>query len=238
MYVDTPLEVGSEIALPQAAVHHARTVLRVTRDDDLTLFNGDGSEYACRVVTASKRELRVQIEQSALSETESPLQITLVQAVSRGERMDYTIQKAIELGVSSIEPVISERTVVKLDASRAERKWQHWQGIVRHAAAQSGRSVIPRLGPICGLSEWLANADTRDTYVLQPRAEKPLTALEEPVDELTIIAGPEGGFASHEIDTLLESGVLAARLGPRILRTETAALAAISVAQATWGDWR
>ena len=167
---------------------------------------------------------------------ESPLAVTLVQSISRGERMDYTIQKAVELGVHHIVPVTSTRTVVRLDSAREEKRLEHWRGIVRHAAEQSGRIAVPEVTSVLSLTAWLAQANNTRAYMLDPFATTSLAAQAAPVGAVAIVAGPEGGFSGDERAQMARAGVIAVRLGPRVLRTETAALCALTIAQMRWGD--
>ena len=236
IYIDQPLLAGSECELPADAAHHVRDVLRLERDAELTLFDGRGGEYAARLVAVTRGGVRVELGAHHETQVESPLAITLVQSISRGERMDYTLQKAVELGVQAIVPVTSARTVVKLDAAREGRRLDHWRGIVRHAAEQSGRTRLPAVATVVSLSAWLATRGGLVAYLLDPRAPRRLAADAAPAGAVAIVAGPEGGFDDDERARMLAAGVIAARLGPRILRTETAALCALAIMQARWGD--
>lgn len=240
LFVDLALEPDSDIDLPPAAAHHARTVLRLRRDDEIRVFNGDGRELSATLTRVSRERVTARIGGMLDSCTESPLAIELVQAVSRGERMDYTLQKVVELGVTRIVPVISERTVVRLDSARAAKRLAHWRGVVQHAAEQSGRLVLPALADIVSLGDWVsaraAAGDGLDACsVLHPRGGVAFAALPART-RFTLLAGPEGGYSEREIETLVQAGVTPVRLGPRVLRTETAAVAALAVAQALWGD--
>lgn len=235
LYVDTTLEAGQEITLPPVAAHHVRSVLRLARDAELVLFDGRGPAYEARLTLVSRECVQALIG-AALSEgTESPLDVTLVQSISRGERMDYTLQKAVELGVRRIVTVTSLRTVVRLDANRAQRRLEHWRGVVQHAAQQSGRTLLPAVEGVGTLTDWAERAaGTR--FLLQPAAPAPLARQAAPTGPVTLVAGPEGGFDEREVTALLASGVTPVALGPRILRTETAAVCALAVMQALWGD--
>ena len=206
----------------------------------LTLFNGDGAEYAAIVVRAAKDAVSVRIEGVRAATRESPLQITLAQGVSRGERMDYTVQKAVELGVARIEPVTTAHGVVRLDAARSRRKSDHWQATAIGACEQCGRNRVPPVAPVSAFPDWLARRRQDASgpgILLDPEAASRLAELPRPSGEVTLLAGPEGGFSGDEQRDALRAGFVAARLGPRVLRTETAALAALAAMQALWGDF-
>lgn len=235
IHVDTALEAGREIALPAEAAHHVRAVLRLTRDAELIVFDGRGAEHEARLLVVSREEVRALLGPAREALRESPLAVTLVQAISRGERMDYTIQKAVELGVQRIVPVVSQRTVVRLSGEREDKRVAHWRGVARHAAEQSGRTVLPEVSAVTTLDAWLA-AWTASAYLLQPAAASSLAAEPAPSGAVALLAGPEGGFDAEEVARLGAAGVRAVRLGPRILRTETAALVALAIMQAHWGD--
>lgn len=236
IHVDIELASGSECVLPTAAAHHVRDVLRLERDAELVLFNGRGGEFEAQLLAVSRGEVRAVVGAWRAGIAESPLAVTLVQSISRGERMDYTIQKAVELGVRHIVPVTSSRTVVRLDHAREEKRLEHWRGIVRHAAEQSGRTVMPEVGAVRGLGAWLTQATALRAYMLDPFATGSLAMQDAPVGEVAIVAGPEGGFSGDERDQMARAGVIPVRLGPRILRTETAALCALTILQTRWGD--
>ena len=235
LYVDTTLTVGQEVALPAAAAHHVRTVLRLARDADLVLFDGHGAAHEARLTQVGRDGAHALIGAALATNSESPLAVTLVQSISRGERMDYTLQKAVELGVQHIVAVTSLRTVVRLDPKRADKRLEHWRGIVQHAAEQSGRTILPTVSGVTTLGDWARTASgTR--FLLQPTASVPLARQPRPAAAVTLVAGPEGGFDTREVDQLIAAGVTAVALGPRILRTETAAVCALAVMQALWGD--
>ncbi len=236
IHVDIELSAGAECVLPIIAARHVRDVLRLERDAELVLFNGHGGEFEARLLAVSRGEVRAVLGPWRAGIVESPLAVTLVQSISRGERMDYTIQKAVELGVRHIVPVTSSRTVVRLDPAREEKRLDHWRGIVRHAAEQSGRSVLPSIDTVLSLSAWLATAASLRAYLLDPFAADSLAAQSTSANEVAIVAGPEGGFSSDEREQMAHAGVIPVRLGPRILRTETAALCALTIMQARWGD--
>lgn len=236
IYVDIELASGGECVLPAAAAHHVRDVLRLERDSEVVLFNGRGGEYEARLVAVARGEVRAALAEHCAGAAESPLQVTLVQSISRGERMDYTLQKAVELGVRHIVPIVSSRTVVRLDSAREEKRLEHWRGIVRHATEQSGRTALPAVSAVLSLAASLAQCASLRSYMLDPHAAVSLAAQPAPSGAVAIVAGPEGGFSADERDQMARAGVVAVRLGPRILRTETAALCALTIMQARWGD--
>ncbi len=236
IHVDIELESGSECVLPSAAAHHVRDVLRLERDAELTLFNGRGGEFEAQLLAVSRHEVRAVLGAWRAGIAESPLTVTLVQSISRGERMDYTLQKAVELGVSRILPITSSRTVVRLDNAREEKRLEHWRGVVRHAAEQSGRTLVPEVCAVLSLAAWLAQGLDARTYMLDPFAHHSLAQQPGPQGQLAIVAGPEGGFSRDERTQMTAAGIIPVRLGPRVLRTETAALCALTIMQTCWGD--
>ncbi len=236
IHVEIELTSGAECVLPASAAHHVRDVLRLDRGAELVLFNGRGGEYEAQLLAVARGEVRAVVGSFRHGALESPLAVTLVQSISRGERMDYTIQKAVELGVNRIVPVISARTVVRLDSAREEKRLEHWRGIVRHAVEQSGRTALPELTAVLPLAAWLEDASKTRAYMLDPFASTGLAAQPAPDGEVAIVAGPEGGFSADERAQMSRAGVLPVRLGPRVLRTETAALCALTILQLRWGD--
>lgn len=232
------LTEGSEIALDESASHHVATVLRMKAGASLMLFNGKGGEYAAEILRVEKKAVHLRIGRHFAVARESALRITLAQCVSKGERMDYTLQKAVELGVSCIVPLISERSVVKLDAERWDKKQQHWQEIARSAAEQSGRTVIPLVEPVVKLVHWLDQARVqRLRLMLDPQGTASLRGLEPPQGAVSLLVGPEGGLSDPELHAAGQHGFVGLRMGPRVLRTETAGVAALAAMQALWGDW-
>ena len=236
IYVEHEIVVGGEFDLSAEAAHHIRSVLRLVQDAELILFNGNGGEYEARLTQVTRGVVRVTATSHRDAHTESPLELTLVQSISRGERMDYTIQKAVELGIQRIVPVVSQRTVVRLDPKRADKRLSHWRGIARHAAEQSGRTRVPELCAITPLEQWLIERDVAHRFLLNPLAHLGLAAQTPSTPAITIIAGPEGGFETSEVEALEATGAVSVHLGPRTLRTETAAVSALSIVQALWGD--
>lgn len=237
-YCPPPLALGGRVTLPPDAAHHAVRVLRMSAGDALQLFDGAGGEFRARVERIDKHSLVAVIERTVDNERESPLHITLAQGISSGDRMDYTLQKAVELGVSGIRPLQTERSVVKLAGERAVRRIQHWQSVVISACEQCGRNVVPEVHAVNGFADWLADEKERARrIVLVPDAEQRLADLPRPDEKIVLLAGPEGGLTENELRTAQLRGFTPVRLGPRILRTETAALAALSAMQTLWGDY-
>ena len=203
IHVDIELTSGGECVLPATAAHHVRDVLRLERDAELVLFNGRGGEFEAQLLAVSRSDVRAVVGAWREGIVESPLVVTLAQSISRGERMDYTLQKAVELGVGHIVPITSSRTMVRLDNAREKKRLEHWRGIVRHAAEQSGRTVMPRVGTVLSLSAWLASATALRAYMLDPFANNSLAGQPTPASEVAIVAGPEGGFSADERALLL-----------------------------------
>ncbi|HEY8353661.1 MAG TPA: 16S rRNA (uracil(1498)-N(3))-methyltransferase [Methylophilaceae bacterium] len=238
-HVPEKLSPGTLVSLPANAANHASRVLRMKVGDTAVLFNGDGNDYPCELTRVSKGEVCTKITDVLTNHSESPLQITLVQAISSGDRMDFTIQKAVELGVSRIQPVTSRRSIVKLSGERAEKRVEHWQNVVIAACEQCGRAVVPPVLPVQSLPEWLAHSDPHALkLLLAPDATQNLSALSAPTDPIHLLIGAEGGLAPDEISLAIEHGHTPIRLGKRILRTETAALTAIASLQTLWGDFK
>jgi 16S rRNA (uracil1498-N3)-methyltransferase len=226
---------GATLALDERASHYLARVLRCQVGQPLTLFNGDGRDYAASITAADKRAVTVVINDAFAVECESPLQIHLGIAISKGERMDLVMQKAVELGVSAITPLTSERVEVRLQGERADKRLEHWQGIVVSACEQCGRSRIPPLHSIGSLHDWIASVEADRKFVLHHRSEASLGSMEKP-RSVALLIGPEGGLSEAEIAAAEHAGFASLRLGPRVLRTETAPLAALSVLQYAFGD--
>ena len=237
IYIDLPLQAGSELSLPADAAHHLAVVLRVKVGQPVVLFNNSGVE-ACAVITgADKKRVNVRVDAVELVERESPLKIHLAIGVSRGERMDFVLQKSTELGVHAITPLFCERTEVKLSAERLQKKIEQWQKIIIGACEQSGRTRLPILHAPTTLADCLVADVSEQRFVLHHRSDNTLVQCEEKPCSILLLIGPEGGLSDHEIQQAQQSGCAALTLGPRVLRTETAPLAAISVLQYRWGDF-
>ena len=239
IYLAVTLQPGTEVALDARGVGHVVRVLRLRVGDAVFLFNGDGRDYAAELIEVHKGQARCRVGNSQERITESPLKVELAQGISRGERMDYTLQKAVELGVQRIVPLATERSQVKLSGDREEKRLQHWQGIILHACEQSGRSRIPELCSVQRLDQWLAtrSRDGRGLF-LDPEGNVTVRGLIDPVEAVSLLVGPEGGLSPAERELAVSAGFQRLRLGPRILRTETAALTALAALQGIWGDLR
>ncbi|HEX7325737.1 MAG TPA: 16S rRNA (uracil(1498)-N(3))-methyltransferase [Rhodanobacteraceae bacterium] len=241
LFTDVPLSPGRDVNLPASAAAHALRVLRLRPGDRVTLFNGDGREYGARLVAADARHACVAVEASAAPHRESPLRVTLLQALARGDKMDWIVQKAVELGVARIAPVTTERSEVKLTAARSAKRAEHWRGIVIAACEQCGRNSVPDIDAVASLPAWLranANLAPAQRWMLHPDGTTQLRAARiDPVQPMLLAIGPEGGFGPADVAALQAAGFHAAMLGPRILRTETAGTAALAALQAAYGDF-
>jgi len=232
-----PLKGCEQVMLSPAASSHVLTVLRLKSGAPLVLFDGSGFEFEGLLEQAERKHARVKISRMHGPAVESPLVISLAQGISRGERMDYTVQKAVELGVASIIPVLTERSVVRVDEKAALRKQQHWQQIAVSACEQSGRVRVPEIAPPVSFAEFLAaRQQAQFKLLLDPQAADTIGTLPDPADHCILLVGPEGGLADGELDAAKRGGFLGIQLGPRVLRTETAALVGLSLLQARWGD--
>lgn len=236
IYQDSDINVGAALMLDAEAAGHVGRVLRMTSGEQLQLFNGDGHDYLCDIVSASKKNVEVQVLSSSSNDSESPLNLHLGQVISRGDRMDFTIQKSVELGVNTITPLFSERCGVKLSGERLEKKIQQWQKIVVSACEQSGRSVVPQIRPAMQLSDWCAQSTDAVKLNLHPRASHGVNGLSLPTGKARLLIGPEGGLSAEEILMTEQHQFTEIQLGPRVLRTETAALTTISALQLKFGD--
>ncbi|HWR76169.1 MAG TPA: 16S rRNA (uracil(1498)-N(3))-methyltransferase [Thiobacillus sp.] len=270
-YLDQQLAPGAHFSLPPGPARHAARALRLAVDDTVILFNGQGGEYTARIERIQKDEVAVSVTGFAAIERESRLRVMLAQGISSGERMDYTLQKAVELGVTAIQPIAAKRSVVKLAGERADRRVAHWQGVVASACEQCGRNQVPPVAAPLTLAHWLGltnfhglqpvesrrslghttphalqPVESRRSLgqqkggrllFLSPLAEARLADLPAPTAADCLVAGPEGGFEADEIAALHAAGAIPVRLGPRVLRTETAALAALAAMQTLWGDF-
>jgi len=234
-----PLVAGAEIALPSGAAHHAGQVLRLRAGDALTLFDGEGGEYDAQVARVTSKAVSVRVLERHAIERESPLRIMLVQSLIASERMDYAIQKAVELGVLAIAPVASARSVTRLEGTRVQRRLEHWQQIAIASCEQCGRNRLPTVHAPCELREWLKRPSKANLRILlAPNASRSLGDLSAPAGAIELLIGPEGGLAPEEETAALAAGFIAVRIGPRVLRTETAGPAMLAAMNALWGDWR
>lgn len=240
LHVDLPLASGETITLPEAASHYLKRVLRLGSGDVLTVFDGYGGEYEATVAHASRGAVEVAVGAHRAADRESALAVELGQGICKGDRMDLVVRKATELGVRAIHPVLCERTVVQLDPARAERRIAHWRAVAVHAAQQSGRTRVPHVAGVEALETWLSRPEAGPKIVLSPHAGASLSDLAPPApgETVRLLVGPEGGLAPREVEHARAAGLAGLRLGPRVLRAETAALVALSVLQARWGDLR
>lgn len=234
-----PLQVGKSVILSENAATHATKVMRLKLGDTLTLFCGDGFDYACTLISLEKKSVLASVDARQKIDNESPLNIKLLQGISSGDRMDFTIQKAVELGVTEIFPITAERSVIKLNAERAEKRVEHWQGVAIAACEQSGRAVVPKIHTPLTLVQWLSQHDIQQdlNILLNPVGAKKLSQLAKPSGNIHLLIGPEGGLSAAEIALATKHHFQSIVLGPRILRTETAALTAIASMQTVWGDF-
>ena len=237
IHVDAALAPGTTVTLPEAAAAHLVRVLRLQAGHECVLFNGDGNDYAARIVSAGKRGVDAQVLDARTIANESPLRLSLLQGIARGEKMDWILQKATELGVAAIAPVSSERSEVKLDAGRADKRLAHWRSVVASACEQSGRAKVPDVAPPRSLQAALAQLPAGPCFILDPEATQSIAGLPPPDANACVLAvGPEGGWSPRDRAMLIEAGFSGLRLGPRILRTETAGIAAIAALQSRFGD--
>jgi 16S rRNA (uracil1498-N3)-methyltransferase len=238
-YTDSMLRAGGVSLLPEATAHHAVHVLRLRAGDEVTLFNGRGGEYAGRIAALDRLRVSVDVLEHRRLERESPLAVTLVQGVSAGEKMDFTVQKATELGVAALQPVLAARSLGRLAGERAALKRAHWRRVAIAACEQCGRNRIPEILPVLPLAEYCrAPAAAGARLLLSPHAQLGLRAAAARLDgAATLASGPEAGFGADEEALLVAAGFVPVRLGPRVLRTETAALAALAALNALAGDF-
>ncbi len=235
LWLDTDFHNGAQIELSGEQAHYIQTVLRLRSGDMLEVFDGQDHSASAELEIHSKKSASVTLNDVSRNSVESPLNITLIQGISRGERMDFTLQKATELGISQIQPVFTERTEVKLKGEKLSKRIDHWQKIVINACEQCGRNTVPQVLPAITLKDWTAK-NKMPTFVLHHRDSQTLKELTQPEGAFALAIGPEGGLADHEIELLKNHKAQGLKLGPRILRTETAALTALAAMQSLWGD--
>lgn len=236
LFIDMPLTTGEVINLPRDKAHHISHVLRMRIGDAIKLINDSGDEYQSKIIEISKKSAQIEIGESIQITNESPLIINLCLAVARGQHMDFSIQKAVELGVKNIIPVISEFSNVKIQDDRVSNKLAHWQNIIISATEQCGRSYLTQIQKPVPLAEWLSVEASKIRLILHPESQQSMPNINLSDDELTLMIGPEGGFSDAEVEHAQENGCEPISLGPRILRTETAVVCAVSNAQQLWGD--
>lgn len=232
-----PLSPGQTISLPEAVAHHIH-VLRLRPGASITLFNGEGGEYAASLTTVEKRRATATVTAHSNRDVELAHAITLAQALPEGTKMDWIIEKAVELGASAIQPLAAQRCVVRLTSERAPKKLQHWQGIAIAATEQCGRNRVPRIADLVEFTSWLGQPSSQPRILLTPRAELKLTewARQQSPQALTLVIGPEGGFTEQEEMFAKQAGAIPLSIGTRVLRTETAGMAALAALNALWGE--
>lgn len=237
-FCPVPLAIGAIVTLPENLAHHIH-VLRLPVGETIVLFNGEGGEYNATLTAVERKRAIAEVKTFSPREAELPYAVTLAQALPEGTKMDWIIEKAVELGATAIQPIAAQRCVVRLSAERAAKKREHWQGIVEAAAEQSGRNRVPHLAEPADFNSWVRQQDLHRRIMLSPRAEQSLSdwARHQPAQCVTLLIGPEGGFSEQEENTAIANGVLALSCGPRVLRTETAGLAALAALNAVWGNF-
>lgn len=236
IYHPESLAFATHVQLSEEAAGHIGRVLRMQAGQQVSLFDGSDHEFSAVITEVSKKNVAVEIQGSKLSSVESPLDIHLGQVVSRGDKMEFTIQKSVELGVNTITPLISERCGVKLDQKRFEKKLQQWQKVAISACEQCGRNTVPKIRPIMNLEQWCAEQYSGLKLNLHPRAPYSINTLPQPITQVKLLIGPEGGLSDSEIAMTTNYNFEQTLLGPRVLRTETAALTAITALQVRFGD--
>lgn len=241
LYCPVPLAPGAAIELPENAAHHARDVLRLSEGDEVTLLNGLGGEYRARLAQVAKKRVEAQVVEFFQRESEAPYPITVAQSLATGDKMDWVIEKSVELGASAIVPLAAARSVLRLDAARAAKRAQHWQAIVRAACEQCGRNRLPEVQAVTSMQDWLGaqRAAPGLKLMLSPVHPKQFSELEKPLPgtPITLLIGPEAGLSDAEEAAAQGAGFVPILLGPRVMRTETAALAALAAIHARWGDF-
>ena len=238
VHVPAPVPAHGECDLPAAQAHYLERVLRLAPGDAVTAFDGEGCEYDAELVRGRRGALALRLRAGRAVDREASVAVTLAQGISSGERMDYTVQKAVELGVTAIQPLSTERSVVRLSAERAAKRVAHWHGIAVAACEQSGRNHVPEVYPVSSVTSWLARVPSDALRLtLSPDAASTLREIDRPGGPIVLLVGPEGGLSPRERDDARVAGFSGLRLGPRVLRTETAALAALAAMQALWGDF-
>ncbi|MFJ3056927.1 16S rRNA (uracil(1498)-N(3))-methyltransferase [Herbaspirillum sp. NPDC087042] len=236
-FLPQALSIGSALPLPDQITHHIQ-VLRLQPGDAITLFNGEGGEYTATLSTIEKKRAHAEVKTFSPREAELPYALTLAQALPEASKMDWIVEKAVELGATALQPLAAQRCVVRLSGERAEKKQAHWQGIIHSAAEQCGRNRLPHLGELADFKRWIGQSDLHRRILLSPRGEEPLSgwARHHPPQAVTLMVGPEGGFSEEEEDLACAQGALMLSMGSRVLRTETAGLAALAALNAVWGE--
>jgi 16S rRNA (uracil1498-N3)-methyltransferase len=238
-YCPPPLPSGATFELPPEAAHHAARVLRLRAGDAVQIFDGLGNALDAKIYDIKGKHVQLHELQTCMNDTESPLRIVLAQAMSSSEKMDWVVQKATELGATEIQPVQTQRSVARLTGPRAEKRTSHWHGVAVAASEQCGRNVLPQINAPLDLPAWLEQNRSRpgSRFVLQPEGSTALHKQPVPQDSVTLLIGPEGGFSEDEVKMIHLAGFVPIRMGKRVLRTETAAMAGIAALQTLWGDF-
>jgi 16S rRNA (uracil1498-N3)-methyltransferase len=235
-YCPQPLLPGSIVDLPEAVAHHLH-VVRQQSGDELVLFNGEGGQVRARLTEIGKRRASAEVLAHDAVDVELPFRLTLAQGLPEGSKMDWIVEKAVELGAAGIVPLAAQRSVVRLSGDRADKRLAHWQGVVVSASEQCGRNRLTDVAPVQDVNRWLATPGEGTRILLSPRADASLAqwVRATPPGDVTLLVGPEGGFTDQEEEAALAAGALALSMGPRVLRTETAGLAALAILAAGWG---
>ncbi|MDB4837129.1 16S rRNA (uracil(1498)-N(3))-methyltransferase [Marinomonas sp.] len=237
IFIDTVLNENTEISMPDSTFQHVCKVLRLKAGHPMKIFNGEGGQFDATLIEVEKRSARLKVTNFEPLNNESPIEVTIGQSLSRGERMDYAIQKAVEAGVFAIQPLFSERCEVKLTKDRTEKRQKHWQQIAISAAEQSGRGVVPIVHPPIALDTWVEQCNQTLKLTLHHHSAQPIHQLTQPSEHRTcLLIGPEGGLTENEVELSRQHNFQAITLGPRVLRTETAPVVALSVINSLWGD--
>lgn len=234
-YCPQPLVAGATVDLPEGVAHHLH-VVRMQPGAALTLFDGSGGQYRCTLAEIGKKRASALVEEHQAVDVELPYAITLAQGLPEGSKMDWIIEKAVELGVAAVQPLAARRSVVRLSGERAEKRQVHWQGVIVSASEQSGRNRLAQLAPLADFERFIAMPQPQPRILFSPRATQSLAewARSTGPQAATLLVGPEGGFSEEEEQAAIEAGALALSLGPRVLRTETAGLAAIAALNGLW----
>ena len=233
-YLDAPLRAGSVCTLSEDAAHHAIHVLRLREGEEVTVFNGRGGEYAARIASIQRLRISIDLLEHRQVERESPLRVTLVQGVSAGEKMDSTVRKAVELGVAEVQPVLATRSVARPKGERADSRRLHWQKVAIAACEQCGRNRIPAVQPLTSVEDYRPGEGMK--VLLSPQAKLKFSAAVKDAAAFILAAGPEAGFTAEEEGAFVAAGFVPVSLGPRVLRTETASVAALAALSALRGD--
>ena len=234
VFIDIPLDIGTHITLPIEAHRHIINVLRLKEGHSVILFNGLGSEFLSQIVSIEKKQSSVKVLEENSTPTSSPLKIELALSLIKNDKFDFALQKSVELGIDSISPIVANRSTIKVDSKREQNRRNHWMGIIQNACEQSGRTTIPQLNPICSIDDWLTLSDS-PVLLFEPTASATLQSL-SPMKKVRVIIGPEGGFTDKELELMNHSNIHMLKLGPRVLRAETAAITAVSALQLLMGD--